>query len=306
MFWPGFYYSSGKADTDQHEQLRIVFLRMRYIALGFIWIHFFVNKIIGIKIPGLGFAQTLLKKEFIFNFKNRKFIYSPVIEGSYDYLLIGKPNEPETHLFLDSLFSSLDLVNFIDVGASVGEFAFGLSRHKNIQQIYAFEPRPDCAEVLRKNLHINNETRINVFEFALDDSGDSVLTLYNNPGGSSSGIYSQTGDMKQTKVMTLTLDKALPYEMQNPVLLIDVEGAEPLVMKGGSNFLKKNRPLIIFEYNNTSKQHFNISHIEEILGPQYIICRLKRDGSLDKDLSATWNCVAIPTDTLFSKILKIQ
>jgi FkbM family methyltransferase len=275
---------------------------LKFFVKLFIRFHYFLNSF-GITIKGLGKAQKFLIKSFIFKFNGIDFFYDPGIEGSYDYLLIDKPNEPETHVFLNRVFDVLEEVSFIDVGASVGEFAFGLSAHKNIKDIYAFEPRPECAEVLRKNASLNRENRIKIIENALDDLGDGSITLHHNPGGSSSGIYSQSDNPNHIKVNTLTLDKALPAEMQNPVLLIDVEGAEPLVIKGGINFITRNKPLIIFEYNNTSKQHYNISQIAGILGPDYDIYRLNHTGMIDKDLIKTWNCVAVPCNSLFSKIL---
>ena len=80
----------------------------------------------------------------------KQFYYLHAIEGSYDYLLIGKSNEPETHLFSNRVLPKLNTVNFVDVGASIGEFVFSVSNYSNVQNIYPFEPRPDCASVLRK------------------------------------------------------------------------------------------------------------------------------------------------------------
>ena len=38
---------------------------------------------------------------------------------------------------------------------------------------------------------------------------------------------------------TITLDNALPLTLPNTVILIDVEGAEPLVMKGAIDFIER-------------------------------------------------------------------
>jgi hypothetical protein len=120
-----------------------------------------------------------------------------------------------------------------------------------------------------------------------------------------SGIYSQEGKFqsKTVTVQTLTLDMAIPVILQNTVLLIDVEGAEPLVLRGGSTFIQKNKPLIIFEYNSISKQHFQLNEINEILKSGYEIFRLKGDGNLYQNFSNSWNCVAIPINSIFKEIL---
>ena len=219
------------------------------IVKWFILLHYFFSKS-GLRLKGLGKAQQLLRNEFVINFMGIKISYDPHIDGSYDYLLIGRPNEPETHLFLDTIISGLPVANFIDVGASVGEFVFGVSRYKNISDIFAFEPRPDCAEVLRKSKILNNDSRITIFEKAIDDKGNGLLSLHLNPGGTSSGIYRQTGKGKLNTFIahTQTLDNLLPDILQNTILLVDVEGAEPLVLRGGRTFISRNKPPIIFEF----------------------------------------------------------
>jgi hypothetical protein len=91
--------------------------------------------------------------------------------------------------------------------------------------------------------------------------------------------------------------------LDNTILLIDVEGAEPMVIRGGMEFIKQNNPMIIFEFNKVSKKHFNLIDIQNILGESYLIYRIKHDGSLDQDFSNSWNCAAIPANTDFEAIL---
>jgi hypothetical protein len=85
-------------------------------------------------------------------------------------------------------------------------------------------------------------------------------------------------------------------------MMIDVEGHEPSVMRGAVHFVKTAHPLIIFEYNNTSKQHFSLDDIRKILPDSYQFYRLRGDGLLDQDFNNSWNCVAVSTDTEFAKI----
>ena len=62
---------------------------MKNIVLLFIRIHYFLRKW-ALPIRGLVRAQNFLNESFVFEAFNRKFYFSPSIEGSYDYLLIGK------------------------------------------------------------------------------------------------------------------------------------------------------------------------------------------------------------------------
>ena len=87
------------------------------------------------------------------------------------------------------------------------------------------------------------------------------------------------------------------------VLMIDVEGYELEVIRGGFDFIRRIRPLIIFEYNQISKSHYKINEVCEVLGNSYDFFRLKTDGGLDKNLENAWNCIALPSGGFFEEIL---
>ena len=67
----------------------------------------------------------------------------------------------------------------VDIGASIGEFVFSASNYSNVQNIYAFEPRPDCASVLRKMKKINNENRLVIFENIVSVSEEPIFFISN-------------------------------------------------------------------------------------------------------------------------------
>lgn len=274
---------------------------MKHLVRLYIWFLYLTRNII--KLSGLGRVQKLIRKDFVFTFLDKKMYFKHGIEGSYDLLLIGKPNEPETHLFFKKIIPYLPYANFIDIGASVGEMVIGTSIYDNIQNIYAFEPRTECTQALKKTLQLNNENRIKIYE-AIVSNCKEIIPIYMNTGGTSSGIYNTSSSNTKTVMQqTITLDSVLPEHLENTIILIDVEGAEPLVLKGGVNFIKNNTPLIIFEYNNVSKKHFNLDDISSILGSNYLFYRIKHDASLDTDFSNSWNVVAIPRNSIFEKIL---
>lgn len=262
---------------------------------------------LGIHIPGMGFVQRFLKSDFTFSYRgkvkcNNKYLYyNKDVTGSYDCLLAGHSNEPETPLFFKRIVPNLAKCNFIEVGASIGEFVVEMSCYDNVEHIYAFEPRTECVEALRKTVALNgDEARVDILPYIVAET-EGKMVLHNNPGGTSSGIYGE-GDDCYT-VETVALDSILPKTMENAIMLVDVEGTEPVVLKGGKEFIKTNRPLIIFEYNQTSKMHFHLDDIYAILGNEYRIYRIKGDASLDQDFSNSWNCVAIPVNSNFDEIL---
>lgn len=279
----------------------IVFFYIKFI--------YFTRKYLKFNVKGLGKIQRFLKSDFVFSAFNSKFYYNHKIEGSYDYLLINQSNEPETRKFLDYVLPALERFVFIDVGASIGEFVNLVSSYKNNVCVLAFEPRKDCVDVLIKNATLNQDDKTQVFEMALSNEvGEIEISL--NAGGSSTGIYSLSDSYSnKIKVKTDKLDnlnliqlKQLDYDY---IMLIDVEGAEPLVLEGAINFIQVQKPLIIFEYNETSKKYFDLNHIYTLVGDGYSIFRINSEGKIDNDLVNTWNCAAIPKGSKFQKILDI-
>ncbi|MCK5347609.1 MAG: FkbM family methyltransferase, partial [Candidatus Heimdallarchaeota archaeon] len=101
-----------------------------------------------------------------------------------------------------------------------------------------------------------------------------------------------------------TIDTELNLKGDPGILLIDVEGAELKVIKGGMNFVQDCEPLIIFEFNDLTKKYFSMEELKEVLGEKYSIFRLRKDSMLDVDFSDTWNCVAIPAKSVYDNICK--
>ncbi|MGM0934476.1 MAG: FkbM family methyltransferase [Bacteroidota bacterium] len=277
-------------------------MRKKIVVFG-INILYLLRLKLGIKIKGLGKLQQFLMRDFSFVAFEKIFYYNHQIEGSYDLLLIGKSNEPETQRFLDRLLPKLSECNFIDVGASIGEFLFYVSRYSNVEKIIGFEPRRECVKAIKMSQKLNGEERIQVFQNLVADADGSMEISYNQ-GGSSTGIYSlKENEVNKEFVDVVKLDNVLPAIMNNTIILVDVEGAEPLVLRSGMEFILKNKPLIIFEYNCTSKKHFSLEDINIILEGKYEFYRLKANGALDKDFTNSWNVVAIPENTIFQQIL---
>lgn len=264
------------------------------IAKFFVYLYHTIYITLGINIPGLGFVQRRIVKDHILDFKGKKIFFNHQVHGSYDLMLIGRSNEPETHRFFSKILSgSQEEFSFIDVGASIGEMVFGISIYPGIKEMYAFEPRKECAVALEKSKELNKEDRLTIINKAVG-SEQGTVTFYSNSSGSGSGFYQDDRLTSEEEIIEqTTLDKELPREMKNPILLIDVEGYEPMVIKGGLEFIKNNSPIIIFEYNELSKKKYHITDIQHLLGDEYLIYRLRSDGNLDLDIENAWNCVGI-------------
>jgi FkbM family methyltransferase len=148
---------------------------------------------------------------------------------------------------------------FFDVGAHCGFYScLALSLIDDLGQVHAFEPTPQTFRLLRKNLpkrdniFVNNlgvwdsETEINFFNFGTRFAsfnsylGETPDVLVNN--------LSQ-GTKNTIKVKTTTLDD---YVVKNNLarvdfVKIDVERAEPFVLRGAKDTIAKFHPTLSVE-----------------------------------------------------------
>lgn len=273
-------------------------VRMYSILYGFVKDHFKRN------LPWLGYALRKIKHDHILEIHGRKMFMSHKVAVCYGRHISGDWSEPETHTFLNGMIQQMhSSVAFVDVGANIGEMVIDVSRHVNVTKVIAFEPLSDCVEAIKKSLDLNHIKNYLVIEKLVSDNiGQASFGASRSVGGSS--VLSQESMESATQVAATTLDHELVSVVNDTIILIDVEGYEPQVLKGALQFISRVKPLIIFEYNQVSKMHFKSADIQTLLGDQYTIYRLRSDATLDTDIEHAWNCVAVPSNTKFSKILQ--
>ena len=256
-----------------------------------------VNKLFGVGVPGLGFLCRRIKLEHTINVKGRKYYFYRGAASMYSTLIAGKFPEPQTHRFFKKVIPKITgRIGFIDVGAAIGEMVIDAAGYDNVDHVIAFDPDPELAKAIRLSAAINEFDNIDIIPKAVADEVKTVNFKFNRYRGTSGKICNQE-DRTTEKTLCTTLDnenekKDIPY-----MILIDVEGAELLVLKGGHKFIQQKRPLIIFEY--ISGKDNNLPEIRDTLGKGYEIYRMKDDGTLDDNFDKTWNCVAVHKDSVF-------
>lgn len=280
---------------------------LKFIVISYIHLYVFACRQFGLRLRGLGYALRSLKHEFIFNVNSLKFWFNPKCAAAYCVMPGGYWNEPETHVFFDSVLAKIfGTVNFIDVGASVGEMVIPMAKHNKVLQVTAFEPQFECAHAIEKSAQLNGIKNLSVVPCAASDKRGKVRfsSSINNPTAAS--ITSDFSDVSPD-VSCVAVDDVISADNAHQVImLIDVEGHEPAVLRGAERLIKEAQPLIIFEYNATSKKYFTLEDIRNILPPSYKFYRLRPngDGRLDNDLDDTWNCVAVSSASEFADICK--
>jgi FkbM family methyltransferase len=160
----------------------------------------------------------------------------------------------------------------IDVGAHIGFFTMQMAAAVGAAgRVYAFEPSDPIADLLEQSVAENRfEDRV-VFRRAAVGAADGSATLTFpvetlNSGGSyvlRDGNTPLPGHLTR-KVPLVALDG---LDLRRPVRLIkmDVEGAEPHVVRGAERILRADRPMILSELHPLQLERASGATVEEFL-----------------------------------------
>jgi FkbM family methyltransferase len=263
----------------------------------------YLTRWMGHRMKGIGyFARHLIRQDRIIRCGDHLFYLNHKIAGSYGVMIAGYWNELETHIFIHALLAGLTKpVSFIDVGANIGEMMIDVASSPHINSVLAIEPHPECAAACRRSVELNRFGNVAVRQIVISSEKKQIHFSIDARRPNASCISDKAGAGVCYDASTLDIEtRAIASDA---IILIDVEGAELDVIRGGREFINKSKPLIIFEYNQISKQHFGIEDIIRELGPQYSIYRLRSsDGRLDNHVHDAWNCVAVHEGSIFNNI----
>ena len=134
---------------------------------------------------------------------------------------------------------------FVDCGANIGYYAVHAGRRVGMQgKVVAVEASPANAEVLRRNLTLN-DVEATIVQAALSDgSGPATVRISCDRGafGRASVARHGGGGME---VPTVTLDEICQDLAVVDVLKLDLEGSELSALRGGSSALRKTRRVVV-------------------------------------------------------------
>ncbi|WP_108246774.1 FkbM family methyltransferase [Muricauda brasiliensis] len=167
----------------------------------------------------------------------------------------GNPMEYEyTSIFMELIKC---VGTFWDVGANIGYYSILACAYNSKIKVSAFEPSNGPKHYLYENIAINQmNNQIRVHPQALSsESGNIAFYEVVNPKfphilnlsgehnlGTKRGLNS-----KKVIVESVQIDEVRNEGRPVDLIKIDVEGAEFMVLKGGMQLLKKDRPIIICE-----------------------------------------------------------
>lgn len=252
------------------------------------------------RLRGIGFILQRVRRDHIIEIEGLQIYFNHRVAGCYD-ALVGRRTfgELETHVFLVRVLGASAVrapVTFVDAGANIGEFSLDVARHGKVARVVAFEPEHECARALRISAALNRlQGKLLVRELVLSSAPGPVRFRLEPKRPQASRITAAEGDGEVLQASTV--DREVKDLAGTVILKVDVEGAELDVLRGAAMTIEQCRPLIVFEYNNTTRAHFGLTELRDLLGPAYGLWRLRGDGLLDQTFEATWNCVAAHAST---------
>jgi FkbM family methyltransferase len=138
----------------------------------------------------------------------------------------------------------------LDIGAHIGLYTLQAARLlRGAGKVYSFEPTPRTFELLKDNIQVNGflESGIVVLKRAAvaDKAGTASFSVYATNSGHNS-LFAGEAEGSPVVVETVAGDDELAGEASVDVVKIDVEGAEPLVLRGLAKTIERNPRIRIF------------------------------------------------------------
>lgn len=178
--------------------------------------------------------------------------------------------EPIETRFIMSRLSPGD--TFVDIGANVGWFTILAADKVGAGgRVHSFEPRTQTHGLLTRSIADNGfEDRCTVHKLALGAEKTETRLVWmpdtENPGGSrlvrDAGEFVDNMDGEGVKMAPLD---SIDIQGKVPVMKLDVEGAEAMVLSGAREFLARHRPVILTEVFG-----FALRHVSKIDVPEFV------------------------------------
>jgi FkbM family methyltransferase len=163
----------------------------------------------------------------------------------------------------------------VDVGANIGVYTLAMALAVGGGgRVSAFEPTPESAATLRRNLQINDAAHVELHPAAVSDrDGTIALAVGEHPEANAIAARGSAG-ADVIECAALTLDRIAAERDWSAVdfVKMDVEGHEREVIRGGAAFLAGASPLLMLEVKKLDT--VNMEVIEPITRMGYDVYRL--------------------------------
>lgn len=156
--------------------------------------------------------------------------------------------------------------NVFDIGGNFGWYSLVIAKSKKVR-VLTFEPVPRTFGYLKQNVALNGLGNIELFNFGFSDQ-DQTLDFYYYPEGSGNASIANLSDTEGVQSIKCTVKKLDGFTQENSnridFIKCDVEGAELLVLRGGIESIKRDKPIIFAELLRKWAAKFNY-HPNDVL-----------------------------------------
>jgi FkbM family methyltransferase len=172
--------------------------------------------------------------------------------------------------------------SFLDIGANIGYHSFFAAQFVGPSgSVFAFEPDLGLYSCLRRNL--NQFAHATAFPHAVwDHDSQMIFERSSQPLESGWGTLVAVRDLGQgehIQVQAVSIDSWAQQIHLNAlrVIKVDAEGSEPAVIRGANETLRRLRPMLVIEMNDTLLRQGGGSAdslIDDLVALKYGIYRL--------------------------------
>lgn len=141
----------------------------------------------------------------------------------------------------------------IDIGAHIGKHSIPMAKKlAGKGRVIAIEGSPINFKLLEKNIKLNKLKNLKAFNNLLFDEEKYIDFHVPKFHPARSSIYNEVGE-DTIQLKTTRLDDLLKDLRGVKLMKIDVECAEPNVIRGGIGLITRNKPRIVFEAMNEER-----------------------------------------------------
>ena len=202
-------------------------------------------------IEGLDFFDTPTGKYYLPTGLKKDVVANCIKSGNYfepEIIEIAKSNIKEGSAVLD-------------VGANYGQMSVCFSKLAGSDQVFSFEAEPFIADILQKNISINNCTNVKVIRGAVyNESGKKLI--FPEPDFKRFDSYGSYGvdptASQGREIMSLTID-SLKIDLPISFMKVDIQGSDLFAMQGARETILKNKMAILFEFEEQFQSEFKTS-----------------------------------------------
>lgn len=131
---------------------------------------------------------------------------------------------------------------FVDIGANIGWYTVASAlKVGNTGQVIAFEPEPENADMLERNVVLNDLHNVRLFRCALAESKGQMSLLKSATNMGDHRLGSSNDNSASITIPVDTLDRLLADNAINlanaRIVKVDTQGAEVLVLRGARETL---------------------------------------------------------------------